>query len=115
MRPITVTVTDASGGAKSSDWVRFDDYGPNYISIQCNVTGTVSYTVQTTLDDPNSATNPVAVNSVTWVNSSDTNVVNATTTQQSNLLFAPTFAKILLNSGTGTVTATFLQSSNGPI
>ena len=66
-------------------------------------------------DDPNDPINPVAVNSVTWVNSSDTAVVGATATQQSNFLFAPKYARILLSSGTGTVKATFLQSSNGPI
>jgi hypothetical protein len=115
MRPIVVTVSDASGGVKYSDWVRFDDYAPSNISIQCTVTGTVNYTVQTTLDDPNSPTNPVATGSVTWVDSSDTAVVGATATKQSNFLFAPTYARVKLNSGTGSVTATFLQSSNGPI
>lgn len=114
MRPITVTVSDASGGAKYSDWVRFDEYAPSNISIQCNVTGTVNYTVQSTLDDPNSPTNPVAVANVTWVNSSDSNVVSATATKQSNFLFAPIFARVLLSSGTGSVTTTFVQDSNGP-
>lgn len=115
MRPITVSVSDASGGVKYSDWVRFDDFAPSNISIQCNVTGTVNYTVQTTLDDPNSPTNPVATGSMTWVDSNDTSVVGATATKQSNLLFAPTFARVKLNSGTGSVSTTFLQSSNGPI
>jgi len=115
MRPITVTVSNASGGAQYSPLVRFDDYAPGGVSIQCTVSGTVNYTVQSSLDDPNSPTNPVAQASMTWVSSSDTNVVGATTTQQSNFLFAPTFARVVLNSGSGTVTATFLQSSNGPI
>ena len=103
--------TNTIGG---SSWVRFDDFAPSNISIQCNVTGTVNYTVQSTLDDPNDPFHPVAIGSITWVNSSDTAVVGATATQQSNFLFAPKYARILLSSGTGTVTATFLQSSNGP-
>lgn len=115
MRPITVSVSDASGGVKYSSWVRFDDFAPSYISLQCNVTGTVNYTIQTTLDDPNDAVNPVAPASVTWVDSSDSAVVGATATKQSNFLFAPTFVRVKLNSGTGTVSATFLQSSNGPV
>lgn len=115
MQAITVTVSDASGGVKYTPWVRFDDFAPSNISIQCKVTGTANYTVQSTLDDPNDPFNPVAVNSVTWVNSSDTAVVAATTTQQSNFLFAPKFARVALNSGNGSVTATFLQSSNGPL
>ena len=115
MQAMTVSVSDASGGAKYSYWVRFDDFAPSNISIQCNVTGVVNYTVQSTLDDPNDPINPVAVNSMTWVNSSDTAVVGAIATQQSYFLFAPKYARILLSSGAGSVKATFLQSSNGPI
>jgi len=115
MRPLHTSVSDASGGAKNSAPVRFDDYAPSNISIQCTVTGTVNYTVQTTLDDPNSATNPVPEASMTWVDSSDTAVVGATATKQSNFLFAPTFARIRLNSGSGSVTATFIQSSSVPL
>lgn len=110
----TGAVTVGTNTIADSAWVRFDSYAPSNISIQCTVSGTVNYTVQTTLDDPNSSTNPVAPASVTWVSTSDASVVGATTTQQSNFLFSPLFARVLLNSGTGTVTATFLQSSNGP-
>lgn len=108
------TVTVGTAATAYSQWVRFDDYGPSNISIQCTASGTVNYTVQTSLDDPNDPTNPVAITSMTWVNSSDTNVVSATTTQQSNFLFAPKYARIFLNSGTGTVTGTFVQSSAVP-
>ena len=115
MQARQVTVSDASGGVQYSSFVRFDDFAPSNISIQCTVTGTVNYTVQSSLDDPNDPFNPVAVNSMTWVDSSDTNVVGATATKQSNFLFAPKFVRIKLNSGSGSVVATFLQSSNGPI
>ena len=115
MRPITVTVSDASGGSKSSDLIRFDDWAPAPVSIQVNVTGTVNYTVQTSMDDPNSATNPVALASMTWLSSSDTNVVGASASRSSYFNQAPVFARVLLNSGNGSVTATFLQLSNGPI
>lgn len=115
MLAITVSVSDASSEVKYSPWVRFDDFAPSNISIQCNVTGTVNYTVESTLDDPDDPVNPVPVNSVVWVSSSDTDVVGATATTQSNFLFAPKFARIKLNSGSGSVRATFLQSSNGPI
>lgn len=108
-------ITVGTNGVAGSKWVRFDDFAPSNISIQCTASGTVNYTVQSTLDDPNDPFNPVAVGSVTWVASSDTAVVSATTTQQSNFLFAPRYARVLLNSGTGSVTTTFLQSSNGPV
>lgn len=113
MRPITVSVSDASSGVKYSDWVRFDDWAPSYISIQCVVTGEVSYTIEYTLDDPNSPTNPVAANAVTWAVSDDADVVNATGSATSNFIFAPTFARVKLNSGSGAVRATFLQSFGG--
>lgn len=115
MQARQVTVSDASGGVKYSSIVRFDDFAPSNISIQCTVTGVANYTVQSSLDDPNDPFNPVAEGSMTWVDTSDLAVVGATNTQQSNFLFAPKFARIKLNSGSGSVVATFLQSSNGPI
>ena len=108
-------ITVGTSGVGGSKWVVFDAFAPSMISIQCNVTGTINYTVQTTLNDPYDPITPVAPANVVWVNSSDSNVVAATTTQQSNLLFSPVYARILINSGTGTVAATFLQSSNGPV
>ena len=92
----------------------FRSFAPSNISIQCTVSGTVNYTVQSTLDDPNDPFSSVSAVNITWVDTSDTAVVAASTTQQSNFLFAPKFARVLINSGTGTVKATFLQSSNGP-
>ena len=100
----------------SSPWVRFDDFAPSNISIQCSVTGSATYTLQSTLQDPNDPFSPVAASALTWVDSSDTNVVGATTTKQSNFLFAPKFARVVLTTtSTGSVSAVFLQSSNGPI
>jgi hypothetical protein len=108
---ITVGMTNTA----SSRWVRFDDFAPSNISLQCSVSGSATYTVQSTLDDPNDPFRPVAAGSVVWVNTSDTAVIAATTTQQSNFLFAPRYARIILtNTSTGSVTMTALQSSNGP-
>jgi hypothetical protein len=107
-------ITVGTNTVAGSDWVRFDEYAPSNISIQCTVSNTVNYTVQSTLDDPNSPTNPVSVVNVNWVNSSDTNVVSATATKQSNFLFAPVYARVVVNSGSGSVTTTFVQDSNGP-
>ena len=75
-------------------------------------TGTVNYTLQQTLDDPNSPTNPVAAANVTWVSTSDTLAVAATTSLQTNYLFTPQYTRVLLNSGSGTVEATFAQSGS---
>lgn len=100
----------------ASDWIRFDDFAPSNISIQCNVSGSATYTVQSTLSDPNDPFTPTPRGSMTWVNSSDTAVVGATTTQQSNFLFAPKFARVVLTTtSTGSVSAIFLQSSAVPL
>ena len=117
---ITISATAAAAiiigtnGIGGSRWVRLNDFAPSNISIQCDVSGTVNFTVQSTLDDPNDPFSPTPAEDVVWVDSSDLAVVAANSTQQSNFLFTPKYAKILINSGSGTVTATFLQSSNGP-
>lgn len=101
-----------TNGVAASAWVYLDPWALSNVSIQINVSGTVNYTVQQTLDDPNSPTNPVAAADVTWVSTSDTLAVAATTSLQTNYLFTPQYARVLLNSGNGTVTATFLQSGS---
>ena len=124
---LTVTsVTIASNAANAltvgmtntavSPWVRFDDFAPSNISIQCTVTGSATYTVQSTLQDPYDPISPVDAAAMTWVDSSDTNVVAATATKQSNFLFAPKYARVALTTtSTGSVSAVMLQSSNGPV
>lgn len=115
----TVTIGTAnSGGVASFPWVRMDEWALPQIALQASVSGTVSYTVQSTLDDPNDVANPVAEANVVWVNSSDPNVVNATTTQQSNFAFAPKYVRLLLNSYTGvtaSVRMTVTQSGVTPM
>ena len=114
MRPIVVSVGPNATGGTSSPWVRLDDWASPQIAIQCTVSGTVNYTVQSTLDDPNSPTNPVAAGSVTWVNSADPAAVGATGTIQTNYAFCPAFIRVVMNSGTGTVTMTVNQSGSVP-
>lgn len=105
-------VTVGTNGIASSPWVRFDEWSQPDTGIQCIASGTVNYTVQQTLDDPNSPYSSVAPASVSWVSHPDTNLVGATGNVQGNYAFAPTYARVLLNSGTGSVRATFIQSGN---
>ena len=107
---ITVCTTTVA----SSPWIRFDEYALSQTAIQCSVTGTVSYTIQQTLQDPNSPTNPVATYSLVWLQSSDSQAVNASGNIQSSYQYSPTFARVTLNSGTGSVTATFTQFGVAP-
>jgi len=107
----TAAVTAGTNGIASSLWVRFDDWANTQVTIQCNVSGNCNYTVQSSMDDTDTVfATPVLPSAVAWVASNDLTVVNAATTQQSNWMFAPVYARVLMNSGNGTVTATFVQS-----
>lgn len=116
----SITISAAAAGAltvgtsavASSRWLRLDNWAFPQVAIQCDVSGTVNYTVQQTLDDPNSDTLPVSPSAVNWVNHPDTNLVGATTTLQGNYGYAPLFVRVLLNSGTGSVTMTLVQHNN---
>jgi hypothetical protein len=99
--------------ATSSQWVRFDSWNCAAVAIQVNVTGTVNATVQQTLDDPNSPTDPVAVANMTWLNHPDPALNGLTANVQGNYAYTPVFARVVLNSGSGSVKATFLQPDSG--
>lgn len=102
--------TSATG---TSAWVAFDPWSPSsYIAIQGNVAGTANYTIQSTLDNPNDVNSPLYNNptAVTWLPSSDAAAVGASTSIQSNFMFVPQYARVLLNSGTGLATVTFTQA-----
>jgi len=107
-------ITVGTNNIASSPWVRFDEFSLSQTAIQCTVSGTVTYTIQQTLQDPNSPTNPVNSYSVTWLNSSDSAAVNATTSVQSSYQYSPVFAKVTVTSGTGSVTAIFTQFGVAP-
>jgi hypothetical protein len=107
-------ITVGTNDVADSPWVRFDDWAPNYISVNCSVTGTVNYSVQTSLDDPNNATNPIPAGQMAWLDALDANIVSESTDKSGGITYAPTFAKIVLNSGSGSVRGVFLQSSNVP-
>ena len=107
----TAAVTVGTNGIAATPWARLDEWANTQVSIQIDVSGTVNYTVQSTMDDPNSATNSVLPQNMQWVSSNDTNVVGATSTLQTNYLFSPTFVRVLLNSGSGSISATFAQAN----
>lgn len=108
-------ITVGTNGVAGSRWVRFDDFAPGQITVQVDVSGTANYSVQTTLDDPNDPFSPVAINSVVWLSALDTNLVSQSSAKSGYIAYAPKYGRILLNSGSGSATVTFLQSSNGPI
>lgn len=104
-------VTVGTNGTGSTPWARMDEWANTQVSIQINVTGTVNYTLQSSMDDPNSPTNSVLPSAMTWINTNDTNAVAQTAAVQTNYLFSPTWIRVFLNSGSGSVTATCAQAN----
>lgn len=102
-------ITVGTSGVASSPWIILDSWALPQVAVQCNVTGTANYTVQSSLDNPNVRSSGITPAGMTWINSSDTGAVGASTSIQTNFAYAPTFVRILLNSGTGSVTAYFTQ------
>lgn len=103
------SVKVGTNGVAGSRWVRLDSWADAQTAIQCTASGTVNYTVQVTMEDPNDPVSPVASGSITWLNSSDSAAVNAVGDIFTNFPYTPTFARVLLNSGTGSVSAVFAQ------
>jgi hypothetical protein len=99
------TLSDASGGVKTSNALPFDIYNRPECSLQVVVTGTVSYTVQQTLDNIFDATV-----TPTWFDHPDSNLVSATTNKQGNYAYIPSAVRLKLNSGTGSATLTAIQA-----
>lgn len=98
-----------TNGAAGSRWVRLDSWADAQTAIQCTVSGTVNYTLQTTMNDPNDPFSPVDVSSVVWLNTNDGDAVTAIGNVSSNFDWTPTYARVLLNSGAGSVSAVFSQ------
>lgn len=102
-------VVVGTNSVAGSSWVRLDSWAFPQTAIQCNASGTVNYTVQISMDDPNSPTNPVAITDMTWLNTNDADAVTAVGNVFTNFDWTPTWARVLLNSGSGDVEATFAQ------
>ena len=114
MQPITVSTSDASGGTKYSRPVRMDTWANAQSAVQLVVTGTATVTVETSMDDPNSPTNPIAQASMTWNNASDANLVGATGSVSGSLTVTPVFVRLKQTAGNGSCTLTIAQFSNAP-
>lgn len=105
MKPISVTVSDASAGAKSSNPIIMDYHGRPEVSLQVVVSGTANWTVEQTLDNPNAAgVTP------TWFSHPDSDMVTQTVNRQGNYAFIPVSVRLTLNSGTGSATLTVVQA-----
>lgn len=109
MRPIQVSTSDASGGAKNSNPAVLDYYGRPEVSLQVVVTGTATYTIQQTLDNPLEAGA-----TITWFDHPDTNLVAQTVNRQGNYAYIPVAVRIRQTAGNGSVALTALQAGLHP-
>jgi hypothetical protein len=96
MRPIIVT-----SGAPGTPVVPLDYYGPSQIALQVVVSGSTTWTVMQTLDNPSS--------SPTWFSHPDTNLITQTGNRQGNYAYLPR-ALYVSCTGAGVVTLTVIQA-----
>lgn len=107
------TLTVGTNGVAASRPIFLDPFAFPQTALQLTVSGTVNATVQQSLDDPNVVSG--GLGSVTWVSHPDSNLVGATSSVQGNYAYAPIVTRVLLNSGSGTVTYTAVQAANVPL
>lgn len=107
MKPVVITLSDASGGVLVTAPVALDHYAiVGNISIQVLVTGTANYTVQYTFDNLFANTyNPATGN---WTDHPE--LMLQTTTADSNLAFLVTGIRLKQSSGTGSTRLTVIQA-----
>lgn len=98
MRVQTVSKT---GTGSSSPVVINTNVTPVNIGFAAVVTGTVNYSIQFSYDDP-------AVGFTTWFD--DTTITSKTGNEDGSVNFPISAIKVLVNSGTGTVTLNVIQA-----
>lgn len=110
------TMSVGTNGVASSPWINTDTWAGGTCAIQCTVSGTANYTVQTTNDDPNSYGNPIARASVNW-DATNGGLIAQTTSGSYAFPAVPAWLRVLMNSQTnpGFVRMTAVQHLSVPI
>jgi hypothetical protein len=105
-------VTVGTNQIASSRPIFLDTFAPAPTAIQVSVSGTVNYTVQQSLDDPNTLTGGYPA--VTWLNHPDSVLVAATGSAQGNYAYLPRIVRVTLNTETAgagnSITMTVIQA-----
>lgn len=100
------TVRVGFGTAGVAPPIILDVHGRPDVSLQVVVSGTVTWTLQQTLDNLWDISNP------TWFSHPDANMVAQTVNRQGNYAYIPSAVRLLITSGTGSATLTVLQSGD---
>lgn len=119
MQPLSVTTSDATGGEVESDWIMCDAWTPGLLSIQVDVYNTgggpaISYSVYTTLDDPNDPMSPVPVVDMTWLPTSITTMVSSLVSASGYSAYTPRYVKLVQHAGDGSAKMTICQAGAVP-
>ena len=110
MRPITTTVGPNAAAASTSPMVNLDAWADAPLGVQVVVSGTVNYTVQHSFDDPDDLISPVPLNQMYWgTDLCPAGAIGSAASITFSIATAPTWMRILLNSGTGSVRMTLTQ------
>lgn len=96
-----VQTVSKTGAGSSSAIVVNTNVTPVNIGFAAVVTGTVNYSIQFSYDDP-------GVGFTTWFD--DVSITSKTGNEDGSILFPITGIKVLINSGTGTVTLSVVQA-----
>ena len=113
---LSSTIAIGTTGSAGSPWVYFDPWANPVAAFAVVATGTVTYTVQESMDDPNDPVFPVTAANMTWFSAAGISSATATS-QLSSFSAVPRYARVLIVSGaTGTAgaTGTFQQQGNVP-
>ena len=110
MRPVKTSQT----GVGDSLPVRLDYRQNSFkVGVSCVLNGTAAnYTLQHTMDDPADFNGQVDYNlNANWFDSNDPLLVGASTDKDTNYAYPIQSSRVRVNSGSGTVTITYLQGS----
>lgn len=105
MRPVTVI---ASGVSASNPVILDYRFTPFNVSVAVKTSGTITYTVQHTFDDP---FGPNGLSSATWFDNDDPALVGATSNQAGNYAFPVRAIRVNNTAGTGSTTMIVIQAS----
>lgn len=109
------TIEIGTNGVAHSPWINLDSWAFGATTVQCAISGTVSYNVESSNDDPNYYANPISPASMSW---DDKYALGSSTAQTTEIMASmpspPVWIRVLLNSGSGTVRMTVVQQGNAP-
>ena len=108
------TVQVGTTGNVTSRWVRMDSWAAAQSVAQVSVSGSITYSVQTSMDDPNDPSAPVSVNDMVWLDALDANLVSETDDKSGFFAYTPTWVRVKGSSGTGTASLKIAQFLNAP-